>query len=218
MPTANANASFGTVQQRYNDLIGNTTSSTADVIGQRHINSIVQDVLGDYPFSWNLKSGTITLSGGTATMPTDYYPGWQLEDCRIKQTGTGNDLIFTQILVTQQDLYDTSTPVYWITYASSTDSYQFNSNILTGTVSITYHYNAPTMVNTTDPCVIIDPELVAYGAAAKNWITDERNTQLAQIYQGIYSQGIKGLYEEDVANNAVLTQQGVTSLQTNWRQ
>ena len=74
------------------------------------------------------------------------------------------------------------------------------------------------MVNPTDICVVIDPELVAYGAAAKNWISDERNTQLQQLYEQKYEQGIKALFIADLMNGPDYTLDGLGSSQVNWVQ
>jgi len=194
-----ANATFGYIQQRYNDLIGETNSATASDSGKRHINSVVQDILGNYPFSWDVKSGSITLSSGTATLPTDFYPGWGID---YAASTADDDVKYTFIPVSDIDKYDlddTSTPVFWINYDYATDTYIFNSNIQADTITVYYHFNQPDMVNTNDKCIIVDPELVAYGAAAKNWIGDERNIELKREYQATYDNGVKALYIADLS-------------------
>ena len=221
MTTANANASFGYIQQRFNDLIGETSSSSASAAGQRHINATIQEIVGNFPFSWNITNTTLAISTYAATMPTNYYNGWPIEKCYIPATATSGEITFTQVPISEIDNYttdDLSNPVYWIIYNATTDAYTLNSNITGVTVTIYYHYDIPTLSGLTDACPIPDPELVAYGAAAKNWIGDERNIELKREYQQTYDNGIKALWMADLANNAYIPVNGVASSQVNWRQ
>ena len=221
MTVANASASFGTIQQRFNDLIGETNSSTASDAGKRHINAVIQEIVGNYPFSWNVKNTTLTLSSYKQTLPVDYFPGWPMEYVAVPATTSSAAIVFTQIPVSEIVNYttdDTSSPVFWISYDSVNDIYTLNSNITGVTLTVYYHYSIPTLVNLTDACPITDPELVAYGAAAKNWIGDERNVQLQQNYAQVYNNGVKALWIADLQNNVDYTVGGIAGQQVNWTQ
>lgn len=208
------NATFGSIQQRFNDLIGETSSATATTAGQRHINATVNDIIGQYSFSWNTKTSSLTLVAGVATLPTDFYAGWGIDDARIVNSSTGDDEIFAYVPTVDRDSYDSDTPIYWITYDTTTFEYIFHSNRQTGTVEIIYHFIPADMSAVGDHCIIPDGELVAYGAAAKNWVADERNIELKREYEATYNNGVKALYLQDLQNGAEYMVDSLASIQT----
>jgi len=173
---------FGDVQQRYNYLIGESTS-TADDAGKSHINWAILDIVNRYPFNWNIATADLTLSAGVASLPADYNANYKLKDARIvTSSGADDDNVFTMIDVSERDQYTESDYVYWITYNSLANEYTFNSPTRSGTVPIYYYFVPSELSSTADYCIVPDAESVAYLAAAKNWVGDERNTQLQLDY------------------------------------
>jgi hypothetical protein len=189
---------FGDIQGRYQILKGDTTSTTADVTGKSHINWSVKDILNRHPFSWSLKTANLTLSSGTANLPTDINPKWSINDARIAGSSQGDDHIFTQIDIKDRDRYSSDNYVYWITWDSSNNVFVFNTHTQTGTVAIYYNHLPADMTLTTAYCLIPDGELVAYKAASKNWIGDERNVELKKEYDKESEDRIKSLIQADL--------------------
>lgn len=202
-------ASFATIQQRYNDLRGEDTSSSADAKGKRQINQAIRDILNKYPFSWNIATTTLTLSSGTASLPATYNPLWHLVDARI--VSTGQDTIFTEIPIDARDSYTDADYVYWITQTPA-GTFVFNTLTQTGTVTI-YYYSIPTdLSGDSDICVVPDGEAVAYLAAAHNWIGDERNVELKREYEQIANQLVQQMYSRDLGFGAMIAKPGISGL------
>lgn len=201
-------ATYVQIKRRTAYLRGETdyTTSSANTVIDDHINATIQDAVNLYPYSFTLSTSTLTLSSGTANLPTDYNPKWHLKDARIVNSSQADDSIFTEIDPVDRDLYADSDYVYWITYNSSTQRYIFNTLTQTGSVAI-YYYALPTNLSSdSDVCVIPDAEMVAYGAAGKMWVGDERNTELATMYENEYRQRAQALYHADQSFGPVESQ------------
>ena len=168
---------------RFLYLIGESDITTISAIHKSHINAIIKDICNAYPFSWNLKTADLTLSSGTADLPADYNANFHLRDARISVSSTNDDSIFTEIPIEKRDAYTTDDYVFWITYDTSTETYIFNTPTQSGTVTIYYNFVPADLTSDADVCVVPDGEAVAYGAASKNWIGDERNTGLKNEYE-----------------------------------
>jgi len=206
---------------RFLYLVGETDVTSITDVQKSHINAFVADICNAFPFSWNIKTADLTLAAGVANLPADFNPNWHLHDARIVVTSTNNDYVFTEIDPTNRDKYGTSDYVYWITYDTTTGNYVFNSTIQTGTVTIYYYFKPATMTLDADVCIVPDGEAVAYGAAAKNWIGDERNEQLQKNYEQEAAIRIQRMYNNDlsfgpkyleyskVSDNDSLTEPGV---------
>lgn len=188
---------FNNIQTRYLYLIGDTSSAVADTPGKSHINYAVQDICNAFPFSWNIDDEDLVLSAGTANLPTNYNPKWHLLDARIVNSGTGDDYVFTEKPISERDRYSDNQYIYWITFNSTTNRYVFNTHTQTGTVKIFYHFFPTDMSALADTCVVPDAEAVAYLAASKNWIGDERNQALSSDYEQKAGQRIQALWVAD---------------------
>ncbi len=196
---------FLQVQKRLKFLIGEDGSTGADstITGSTqisHINAAIKDILNSVKFSWNIKASSLTLASGTASLPSDFNPRWGLEDARIVNSSTGDDNIFTNIPIPSRDNGATEY-MYWITYDTSTDLYIFNTPLQTGTVTIFYNFLPADLVLTTDDAEIVpipDLEAVAYTAAAKHWISDERNEEMAKRFDSEGKQRVQALYIQDI--------------------
>lgn len=189
-------ATFGAVQTRAAELIG---ESSASATLKNHILAAVRDIANFHNFSWLVKSGSLTLSAGTANLPTDYNPKWGLLDARIVSAGDGNDSIFRAIPLEDRDAYTADDYIYWITWDTSTSRYIFNTKTQSGTVAIYYHHIPADASLSADVLVVPDGEAVAYLAAAKNWVGDERNASLKAIYDQEASSRIQDLKVKDMS-------------------
>ena len=174
------------------------TSSTNTIIND-HINAAVREILKRYPFSWNLKKGSsdLTLSSGTANLSADFNPKWGLKDARIVNSNQNDDSVFTQIPVEDRDLYDSGDYVYWLTYDTTNKVHVFNSLTQSGSVEHYYNFFHDDMSADEDVCIIPDGEAVAYLAASKMWVGDERNVGLSQLYEQEANARVQALIEAD---------------------
>ena len=188
-------ATFLQIQTRFLVLADESTITTAH---KSHINSVVQDIINARPFSWNIKSGTVTLSSGSGDLPSDYNPRWGIEDARVVNTGNVDDVIFTQIPISFRDSYGSSDPKFWITYNTTTSKYVFNSTYDDATVTVYYHFIPSDLSADNDVCIIPDIEAVAKLARNKNFETedpeDPANAKRAYDFENI----IKQLYQQDL--------------------
>lgn len=189
-------ATFSDIQDRYL-ILKSDAGGAIDDTGKSHINWAIKDILNAFPFSWNIKKTDLTLSSGTASLPSDYNPTWHIDDARIVNSSTNDDNIFREASLGETDL-STDNYIYWITYDTSSNRYIFNSNQTSGTVQIYYHFVPSELSNDGDTCVVPDGEAVAYLAASKNWIGDERNTGLQAIYAKEAGARIQNLYTNDI--------------------
>ena len=183
------------LRQRVAYLRGETDYTTTEAVIDSHINAAQRDIVIDFPYSWNLTTSTLTLSAGTATLPADYNPKWQkLKDARISDTQ-----IFTLRNPADRHKYTADDYIYWITYDVTTKRYIFNSLTLTGSVLIYYWFFPATMTAANDAAaqavypLVPDTEALAYLAASKNWVGDERNVQLSREYRAEASTRIQSM-------------------------
>ena len=191
-------ATFLEIQTRFAELIGETDTTNLTVPHLGHINAFIKDITNSHPFSWNVKTSDLTLSSGTANLPTDYNPKWQLLDARIVNSSTGDDNIFTHVPIDQRDRYASGDYVYWITYDTSGERYVFNTQTQSGTVKIYNNFIPADLSADGDVSVVWDTEAVAYGAAAKNWIGDERNVELKREYSREAEARVQAMYIQDI--------------------
>lgn len=215
-------ATFTTIQKRTAYLMGEsdyTTSNDDKTFRDDHINQSIQDIINAYPFSWNVTSEDLTLSSGTSNLATDYNPKWHLKDARIENSGTSDDDIFTEVPITDRDNADTDNGVYayWITYDNSTKRYIFNSNKSSGTVTVYYYFLPETLSSDSDVSVVPDAEAVAYLAAAKMWLGDERNEKLQKNFEQEAALRIQQMYKTDQSFGPVYTQGSVVDLNSDLR-
>ena len=194
-------ATFSDIIKRVYYLRGDadyTTASTDLTIIKSHINYAIKDILNVYPFSWDLKTADLTLSSGAANLPTDYNPRWRICDARITGSTAGDDYIFDEIDLISRDNYCSTDYKYWLTNNAGT--YIFNTPVQTGTVTI-YYYTLPTDLSSdNEVCLVPDGEAVAYLAAAKMWIGDERNQALKADYEQEATARISQMYTQDINN------------------
>ena len=174
------------------------SSASADL--QQHILAAVQDIVLIRPWTWTLTKGSnLSLSSGTASLATDFNPKWGVVDARVVTTGSGNDSVFTRIAIEDKDKYTSDDYVYWVTWNTSTERYIFNSLTQTGTVEYYYHIFPANLSAGATLCIVPDSEAVAYLAASKMWIGDERDVKLQQVYSQEAASRIRSLVAADAA-------------------
>jgi len=212
---------FENICKRTQYLRGESDYSTAGTdltIVKDHINYTVQDILNIWPFTWDLTTANLTLAAGVATMPLNYNPKWHIKDARIVASDDSDDTIFSEIRIEDRDEFTADEYRYWITYDTATETYIFNSKTLTGTVTIYYNFIPTDMSATTDVCVVPDGEAVAYIAAAKMWVGDERNEKLKDDYEAEGLKRIQTLKEADFNFTPVLRTGSPTDLEYELRE
>jgi hypothetical protein len=192
-----ARPTYLSLQKRLKYLIGEDGSTGADTTTtgntqKSHINASINDITNRNPYSWNVATDDITLALSIADLPDDFNPKWGIEDAR-----DSDDNIYRYVNIPERDV-DDGQFVYWITYNSTTDKYVFNTNQLTGTITIFYHFIPTALTVDGSICVVPDEEAVAYLAAAKHWISDERNEEMAGRFQKEADMRISALYIQDM--------------------
>ena len=169
-----------------------------DVTINSHIAAAITDILNTYPFTWDLATANLTLAGGTANMPADFNPKWGLPDARIAGSSVGSDQVFTPVPIKDRNSYASTSYPCWLTYDVTNKVYVFNTNVQTGTVTIFYQFFPATLSADNDVLLIPDGEAVAYLAASKMFIGDERNVELKTQYEMESNQRVKSLYQADL--------------------
>jgi hypothetical protein len=168
-----------------------------DVAGDTVINSHIQyailDILNKYPFSW---AKTTTSQASNANLPANINPKWGIS----VNDGTNE---WTQVSPEQSYLYSNGEMVFWITYVS--DRFYLNTPS-TETLNVTYSINPTALALDADVCIIPDGEAVAYLAAAKMYIGDERNADLKAVYEKDADIRIQSLISSDSMFGPILTE------------
>lgn len=207
---------FLSIQTRFLALVDESAISATH---KSHINFAIKDILNAFPFSWDLTSTDLTLSSGTANLPSTYNPKWRIYDARVTASSTLDDSIFTEIDPKDRDSYGSGDYVYWITYSAGT--YVFNTPVQSGTVTI-YYYTLPSdLSGDSDVCVVPDGECVAMLAASKHFLGEDQDEKLKDMYEQEAEKRIKSMYSQDlnfgphnyesskVSYNSSLTDRGI---------
>ena len=199
------------IRQRTAYLRGETNYNLdSDEVIENHINASVKDICNSFSFSWNLTTTDITLSSGTANLPSDYNSKWGLYDAREGEN------IFEQIDIKDRDKFGSADYKYYITYDATNKVYVFNSpGVQSGTVTIYYYFVPEVMDEDTDQCIVPDGEAVAYLAASKMWIGDERNQALKQDYEKEAGARITAMYRDDLNSGPDITQGNIIDYNSN---
>lgn len=187
---------YTNLQTRTAYLMGETSAST---ILQSHINASIQDIVLLHPWSWTLKKTTGSLSSGTFSLASDYNAKFGIADARILGSSSSDDHIFERIPVEDRDLYTEEDYKYWVTWDTTLAVHVFNTHAsTTGTVTYHYYFFPADLSAGADKCIVPDSEAVAYLAASKMWVGDERNSQLQQLYSQEASNRVRDLKVADL--------------------
>lgn len=148
-----------------------------------HIQYAILDILNKFPFSWDKK---VVSQATNANLPTDFNSKWGV---------SVNDGDQTWSQINPEDSYAyTGQMVFWITYES--DRYKINTEN-TETLNITYSTIPTALSGDSDVCIIPDGEAVAYLAAAKMYVGDERNVELKSDYEKEANDRIQSMWTAD---------------------
>jgi len=130
-----------------------------------------------------------------ATLPSTYNPKWHINDARIVNSPS-SDNIFTEIDVTERDNYSDTDYVYWITYSAG--DYIFNTPTQSGTVVIYYQILPADLSADADKCIVPDAECVAMLAGAKHFLGEDQDEKLKQLYEQEANKKIQAMYTQDL--------------------
>jgi len=195
---------YATLQRKVANYLGKTNNATAVTLRDNAINDAINQACHENRWSWLLTTTSTALSSGIFGLPADYNPQMGLETAYIAVAGTDNDHIMGRVSVKDLDSYSTSDYVYWLTYNTSTDRYQFNSNQTSGTV-VFYYFRVPTELSGSQVCAIPDPQAVVYLAVAKYWLASERDEDNYDRFYQKYLERLDKMKSNDRANNTTRT-------------
>ena len=211
-----ARPTFLQLQERLKYLIGEDGSTGADSTTtgntqKSHINAAINDIVNQFPFSWNVAHADLTVTSGVANLPADFNPKWAIDDAR-----DANDNVYSYVPLFDRNA-DTDDYVYWITYDTTGDVYVFNTNQDSATVTIYYHFIPAELTTDAGKCIVPDQEAVAYLAGAKHWISDERNEELQAKFDQEWNRRVQALYIQDLNFGPTYGQGAPTEYQTQLR-
>lgn len=177
-------ATYLRLRTRTQYLRGEEDTAGETVIND-HIQAAIEDIVNKYPFSWAQASETISDGDALSTLTYTINQKWGM---RVLDDD-GNE--YTRILPEDQYKYTgTDYKVFWI----SASTFQTTS---TDALNIHYYYIPAAMTGDSDVCIIPDGEAVAYLAASKMFIGDERNDKLQSIYEKEANDRIVSMWQAD---------------------
>lgn len=176
-----------------------STSSNNTIINS-DVNASVTEACNAFNYTWTQSLVPLSFDAtGTLTLPSDYNPRWHIPDMRLAD---GSGQTFQEIPLADRDLWSSNQYKYWILYDNVAKVYKAFSKTVSAAVSVVYHFYPTDMTTDSDVCVIPDTEAVAYLAASKNWLSDERNQALKADFEGEAQTRLKALYATDLAFGA----------------
>lgn len=193
------------------NTLGKSDGGTANTIRDNHINDVIRYEIADaYPFTWLRKTNSsISIdSSGQADLPSDFNPTHELYDMRKVFTGSGGDNIFTAVPKESFDRYGGGTFRYYIDYNTSTNLYRLNTTETSITVSITYYHRPAAMTADADVSVIPDQDLIAFLAAARYWLSSERDETNHDRFKALGNQRLQQLILNDKKANPLRPKRG----------
>jgi hypothetical protein len=144
--------------QSFSDRYGETTQTSDTTILARRTRFLNQGQSYCADLLRLEKPATVTIASGVGNLPDDFLV--------INKVSKDNN---EYVQISQDDIASQTGPVYWIT-GNQTDGFVLNIPD-DGSYDIIYAFKPAEMVNTTDKCIIPDPEAVvayAYGMLRKS--------------------------------------------------
>ncbi len=194
---------YANLKQMVANHLGKTNDSTAVTLRDNAINDALRQIYQEGRWSWLLTSTSTALSSSSFDLPADYNPQMGLETAYIAETGTANDHIMLRASVQDLDAYSTSDYVYWISYDTSTNRYQFNSNQSSGTVTFYYYAIPSDLSGASDVCRCPDPSAATYLSVAKYWLASERDETNYDRFYGKYQDRLERMKSNEAAFNTM---------------
>lgn len=138
-------------------------STPASTLRDNLINAVIRDIYGRKEWRWAEKTATVTISGTTATLPTDFLI---LRDLREVLPGVNDDVVYELVELGDWDQYDTGSPVAMI-YGNDVDGKTIRINQASEpTLTLTYASGPTDLVNSGDTTPIPNALTVAKGVYA----------------------------------------------------
>lgn len=192
--------------------LGKSDGGTANTIRDNHINDVIRNEIADvFPFSWLRKTNSsISLdSSGQSDLPSDYNPNHKLYDLRKVVSGSGGDTQFTEVNRELFDRYGSGTYKYYIDYNTGTNLYRLNTTQVSITAQVTYYHRPAAMTADADVCVVPDQDVIAYLAAARYWLSSERDETNHDRFKALGNQRLQQLVLNDKRSNPLRVKRGV---------
>jgi len=194
-------STYGILKRKTANRLGRTDNATTNTIRDNCIIDAATQIYNESKWSWTLKTDTLTVTAGVASLPTDYNPQFGLDYAVYEVTNTANDKPYLRVDPRDIDLYSTSDRVYYIDYDDTTDRYIFHSNQTTDTAKIYYHYLPAELSVDDDVCIIPDDMAVVYLAAAMWWLAKERDETNYDRFYIKYMARLDSMKSNDKSNN-----------------
>jgi hypothetical protein len=195
-------ATFLQLKNATANQLGKSDGGTANTIRDNHINDVVRNEIADaYPFSWARVSTTLSIdTAGQSDLPADYNPSHKMYDARVVTSGYGNDTIYYEV---QREVFDSigATNYFFIDYNTSTNRYRVNARATSVTLTIVYYAKPTAMTADTDVCIVPDQDVIAFLAAARYWLSSERDETNHDRFQALGNQKLQQLITNDKKAN-----------------
>lgn len=107
------------------------------------------------------------------------------------------------------DAFGAGTFRYYIDYNTSTNRYRLNTTDPSVTLQVTYYHVPATMTADADVCVVPDQDVVAYLAAARYWLSSERDETNHDRFKTLGNQRLQQLVLDDKKANPLRPKRGV---------
>jgi hypothetical protein len=160
------------------NALGRTDGGTANALRDSLINQVIKgEIINQYPFSWTERadSSLTTDSSGQVDLPADYNHTFKLKDLRIVGASTQDDTTLSEVDYQVFDSFAAGEKRYYIDFNTSTSRYRLNTTEASTTLKAVYYFVPTDMSADADICVVPDQDCVVYLAAARYWLSSERD-------------------------------------------
>lgn len=185
------------------NVSGRTNGGTPIPLRDNAINYVYQyEITNAYPFSWTKRTVQLTTdSNGEVDLPANYNPVHKIPDIRHTEPEKYDDVIFREV---NEELFDSmyqGQAAYYISYNTSTDRYRLVTTEPDYAINVTYHFVPPELVGDGDICIVPDPDVVGYLAAARYWLASERDEANHDRFKALGQQRLGLLIQRDKKSN-----------------
>lgn len=166
------------VQEDLSFLLGELSVPSSGIDDRaRFIQRALEEAWVAYPWPFTQTSDVLSVEDGTASLPSDMQPGSK-PDIRESVSGTGDDYVYKEIPLAEQDDYIAGNYRYWVT--GSPPDATFNTVESPSTdLTITYTSMAPQISDTTT-APFPDSMAIAKGALRYVRMGENPNADISQ--------------------------------------
>jgi hypothetical protein len=185
------------------NVLGRTDGGTSNLLRDNAINNVRQNEIANaYPFSWLRKTVTLTTdTDGQIDLPSDYNISHRPYDIRIVNSSTGDDNVFTQIDPLVYDSLLAQNYVYFIDRNTSTNLWQLNTHNPSTALKVIYYHTPVTLSADADIDIIPDLDVIAHLAAARYWLSSERDETNYERFKNLGEQKLQYMVKLDKRSN-----------------